>query len=566
MSHIIGIIGKNVEKYNKTASAIMQKPFFVCNDNNALILIENTNKNVCLSSSNNRIIGISGTPIVTNNNEYKLLSNEILDGYDCISHDEINRLNGHFCGFDYTPNLKIRLFNDLFAYKSLYYCLKDAELIFSSSLDYLARLSNNRELDMSNCGSLWLLQNNYSLNSPIKNISKLKPGEILEFDFNVLKSKRKEFYPSIDEMIKDEEVLEQLVKMLRIETDNSTKSIALSGGLDSRFLLALLISSDTKFKAFCLGNIEHPDNRIAKQICTDFAIEFENFNPNYQFDLNSIKKFASSTFLTFPISEYLQKKSYQNVFESVDIVFDGGIAEIARRGFFNNILLRFKKDINPANSKDLYKYFKYYHSDIFKNEINELLEQNAISDIEVQLNSLPEDLSPEHKLDLLALRVKLPNYAGIEQARLDEYGINITPFVQQDFLKLIFKVEVDQKKNAKIFKSTISKFAPNLKNYPLVKGDLSIPYSLPTIAGKILGKTKKKLNLSFDDSSKHLFVSKMKEYTYDTINSAWAKSDNMLDISKAQKIADDYYSRKTKSFWEMDWLITYLIYKESINI
>lgn len=566
MSHVIGILGKNAKIYNKAASALMHKPFFVCNSDFELIISEQNSKNIIFNKSEKRILCFSGVPIISSENKYSVMDSRSIDEIDKIDHDFINKLNGHFCGFEYQVGKSIRLFNDLFSYKSLYYCLKDSVLIFSDRLDYVSKISGNNELNHSNCGSLWLLQNNFSQNSPFANISKLKPAEIIEFDFKELKSSRKEFNPNTNDQIHPDEVLEQIIKMLRISTDSSTKSIALSGGLDSRFLMSILLNSKTGFSAFSLGNLSHPDNYVAKQICNDLNVEFKNYDPDYSFDLDDLKRFAGATFLTFPISEYLQKKSYESVFDTFDIIFDGGIAEIARRGFYNNLMLRYRSGIKPEDSINLLKNLKYYHADIFSSEVNSRLESSAISDIENQLKSLPQDLRFEDKLDLLALRVKLPNYAGIEQSRLDEYGINITPFVQVDFLKMIFQVQIEQKKNAKMFKNAISKYAPSLKEYPLVKGNLTIPYLLPTLAGKILGKTKKKLNLSFDDSSKHLFVSKMKEYTYDTINSAWAKSDNMMDRTKAQKIADEYYKGITKSFWEMDWLLTYLIFKESTNL
>jgi asparagine synthase (glutamine-hydrolysing) len=179
----------------------------------------------------------------------------------------IKEFNGIF-GFSLLDieNKKLYLARDRFGVKPVYYYHKNEKFVFSSEMKPILKIVENFELDMDAVNEYFILRYNPSPKTTIKEISKLYPGELLEYD---LKEKTLKRVLNINESLisnikidnsKSEaywvdalsQTLESAIEKQML-SDVEVGSF-LSGGVDSALITAIASKyTKTKIKTFCIG-------------------------------------------------------------------------------------------------------------------------------------------------------------------------------------------------------------------------------------------------------------------------------------------------------------------------
>ena len=181
--------------------------------------------------------------------------------------ESVKKFNGIF-GFSLLDIEKQRLYivRDRFGVKPLYYYHKNKEFIFSSEMKPILKLVSNFKLDMNAVNEYLVLRYNPSPKTMVQNISKVYPGEILEYDLkehtlnkcinindqliaNIKIDNNKSEAYWLDAI---SETLEQAVERQMIG-DVEVGSF-LSGGIDSALITAIASKyTKNKIKTFCIG-------------------------------------------------------------------------------------------------------------------------------------------------------------------------------------------------------------------------------------------------------------------------------------------------------------------------
>ena len=181
--------------------------------------------------------------------------------------ESVKKFNGIF-GFSLLDIEKQRLYivRDRFGVKPLYYYHKNKEFIFSSEMKPILKLVSNFKLDMNAVNEYLVLRYNPSPKTMVQNISKVYPGEILEYDLkehtlnkcinindqliaNIKIDNNKSEAYWVDAI---SETLEQAVERQMIG-DVEVGSF-LSGGIDSALITAIASKyTKNKIKTFCIG-------------------------------------------------------------------------------------------------------------------------------------------------------------------------------------------------------------------------------------------------------------------------------------------------------------------------
>jgi len=161
---------------------------------------------------------------------------------------------------------KIYIVRDRFGVKPLYYYHKEEELIFSSEMKPILKMVSNFKLDMNAVNEYLVLRYNPSPKTMVKDILKVYPGEILEYDLseytlNKITNINDTLIPNIQiDNNKSEsywidavsEKLEAAVERQMIG-DVEVGSF-LSGGIDSALITAIASKyTKNKIKTFCIG-------------------------------------------------------------------------------------------------------------------------------------------------------------------------------------------------------------------------------------------------------------------------------------------------------------------------
>jgi len=508
-------------------------------------------------------IGISaeGNKILNTDDWKIILSN---------STSNIAKLNGHFAAVSFDEN-KIILFNDTLGLREIYYFKNKNVIYFSTRLDFLSQLTKNCEPNIKTLSSSWLLTNHFGYGSLIKNIERLAPGgllEIVENNFSV--SNHNSYCPKFANSFDDHNVKSILEELTLLPSrENKNLSLALSGGMDSRVLLALLLINKATFSVHTFGDMQQPDAIIAKRISDSYQIQhsfFKNKIPQNKLLIDYLKNMVGQTLLTMPASETLHLKNHAAVYSQNKFIIDGGYGEILRREFLNKVLL-FDKEAGVQ--KDFAKLIPHLHSrraDIFKDEIVADMKINLIDELETACAALPDSMTigVEHWLDFFAIKLKCPNVNGPGQSAMDALAPGYMPFTQKILLDAGFLLSASLKKNGKIFKSILSGNKLNLTKFPLVKNQITYPYSSSSLFARFFVRIKKQLGNVYEDPTRVNMLNLLEEFFFDLISSTEFQSCELYDLKKTKKIVNGYYSGNKSYAYQLDWLLTFELWRQSL--
>ena len=181
--------------------------------------------------------------------------------------ESVKDFNGIF-GFSLLDieNQKLYIARDRFGVKPVYYYNKDEKFVFSSEMKPILKIVEKFELDMEAVNEYFTLRYNPSPKTTVKEIFKLYPGEVLEYN---LKEKSLKKILNINESLipnikidthKSEaywvdalsQTLESAIEKQML-SDVEVGSF-LSGGIDSALITAIASKyTKSKIKTFCIG-------------------------------------------------------------------------------------------------------------------------------------------------------------------------------------------------------------------------------------------------------------------------------------------------------------------------
>jgi hypothetical protein len=188
-------------------------------------------------------------------------------------------LDGHFVAIKWNDK-GINFFNDKLGLRELY-ILKGKDFItFSTRLDFFSFIDYKFKINFGELGAYWLLSFPIFYNSVFEGIIRLGPGgKGIITDGKVEKNNTHLVFDFSEETHPDEFISElENVTTFPLKEEKNI-SLGLSGGLDSRLLLEILMKSDHKsWQTHFFGAADHPDVKIAKQISIDKNIPYLNLN------------------------------------------------------------------------------------------------------------------------------------------------------------------------------------------------------------------------------------------------------------------------------------------------
>lgn len=481
-----------------------------------------------------------------------------------------NTLDGHFAIVKWGGG-GLKLFTDQLGLRNIYLSKKQDYCIFSTRLDWVARCTGSKEMDLKEFGSRWLMINQLSNNSFIKNVERLGQGGCATLSLGSCEIRNNLWHPT-NANISDESasslLQEYTVFGLR---DSNHISLALSGGLDSRVLLSLLLkSSFDNWSVHSFNLNTHPDRQIAVKIAKKENVKqllIDQHFPSPDKCIALLKEYIGQTMLAAPASGFLDLQFYSFLHNQGKKVIDGGSGEIARRRYLNALLLRGKRFLLNKDISKIIPLLRVYRAPIFNKESHHLM----MAGIEEQLNNhfktLPEvsEKNLENWLDLFAIRTRFPNFAGPEQSRSDSELVNHMPFIQPTFLRKIFHTPVRERKNGKMFRKIIKDNYPKLTRYPLVKDGVIYPYCFSTIPASIWTKVKRLLGRNYKDTQIELFLDQLSEYILDTVHSEGVKNYPLYDYPKLLQLVNAFYRGDKAVVDELNWWLAFDVWRQLLE-
>lgn len=514
---------------------------------------------------------VCGVGILTTETTTKLM--EFRDWQALLSNDKqvFDKIDGHYAILKFSK-AKIELFTDKAGLRDIYIFKSSNTYYFSTRVEWIANYVET-SIDFDVFSSRWLLFNQISRKSILKNITRIvagkyllvanESGRITYYNFVYKKDSNFDYF-----MFKD--TVENFIKAA-FDTEKKV-SLSLSGGLDSRVLLSfLMIQKNNNWNCHTFGNPLSPDSIVVKKISKGFKLYHTQYYSHQitQADaIEMVENYASRSLVINPVSVALQMRYYNELRNNDYVVIDGGFGEIWRREFFNKLLVFGKKHLLDGNVDSIIPYLILFKTDIFENDLNEKMRGSCVEQLHELFNEIPDiqKIGVSNWIDILAIITRLANYYSHEQSKTDEIILNYMPFAQPSLLNNILNVKPKSRKNAHLFRKIIHQNINELKKYPLAKNDVIYPYYLGSKLSRLYSITMKKFNRTFADTSRDLLFDTINDFIMDSFTSLDVRNCSFYDKKKIDFLAKEFRNGNKNVYSQIDWWLSFELFRKQIKL
>jgi hypothetical protein len=509
---------------------------------------------------------VAGVGLIEAGENYKILNVNDWDNFLSASQINMQKVNGHFVAIKYSDN-ELKFFTDELGLREIYIVKLTDGFGFTTRIDWL-KYFISPEIDLKEFGSRWLLQNQISKNSIIKNVNRLVYANAT-LKNNTLQVRKNEWLPDFNSPGNRKIFNHKLEKLLSV--DGKKISLSLSGGLDSRLLLSYLANNDSDlWETHTFGEPNHPDSKIASELLISLNRKNEIIDDELLSKdklIEQVKTYSVQSIVTNPTSSILNLRFYSRLAGQNKIIVDGGFGEIWRRAFANRLLLIGSNALLSKDSKTVSGFLRYNRADIFSEEALVEMEKGVIDQLDSLFEEIPDanQISPARWIDLFSVHSRLINYYAPEQARVDQHVNSFMPLAQKDILSLLFGINVIDKKNGKLFKQLIRQNSIQLTKYPLVKGNITHPFSSSSLGARIHSRVKYKLGLSYQSKQQIEFLKGLKEFIGDIVQASEVRNYEYYDKKKLERITSDFLTAENNYNSEIDWFLSFELFRQGIS-
>ncbi len=476
-------------------------------------------------------------------------------------------LDGHFVAIRWNEK-QCEIFSDQTGLRAAFFSHTKNSVVISTRLDWTAKATGNNEIDFHHFGPRWIAYNQITQTSIIKNIVRIPAGGkcMLTADSHSL------HHTPINPLEKKSEQSPETLLRAAIQPALSAEqrcSFGLSGGLDSRLFLALLLNQKNPFAVHTFGNVGEPDVDIALAIAKGENLVQRIYSSSKNISkppLSEIVQYAAEANLNDHVGTFLRLQHYRAMQKENLLMIDGSFAEFARRQLANRLYIRGRKALFKKDIDGIAQNFLFNRGDIFSRDTTQEMYYGYREQLRAVISEMPDihEIGLQNFVDLFTLRTRLPNNGGDEQARLDAMMQNYMPSVQPIYLRAVFQMPLEQKTNARWFRNMIRKLRPSLERYPLVKNNTTYPFWMNGIPATVWTKTKSIAGMVSIENPNKDFLFNFKEEIFDIIHSEKCKTYPYYNYSAIRTLAEQYYSGNSQHERALLWFVTFELWRRNI--
>jgi len=351
--------------------------------------------------------------------------------------------------------------------------------------------------------------------------------------------------------------------------DARSISLALSGGLDSRTLLALLMRDARQFGVHIFGDDADPDAEIATRIARDVGLREKRFPTRldaHDWAVASLIEYSAHANATAPASTVARLCAYPQLYADGLVSIDGFFGEIARRSYHKRVAAMGPSAMD-ARAAELLRFLSSPRPAIFNGDTMNRMREGFREDVEGMIAEFRSVAGRrlEDFLDLAAVRFRLPNFAGYEQARLDGQAVTYMPFAQPSALRGLLRLPLRDRRGDRAFRQAIRRYAPRLTAYPLVKGGVTYPFHLGPSLAWLWTAARRRLGNYYRDPAPAAYLRSIETFVRDTIRSHEVRTYSAYDYDAIQHAVESFYAGDDAFTGFVDWWLAFEMWRAGLS-
>ncbi|MCL5021563.1 MAG: hypothetical protein M1339_07910 [Bacteroidetes bacterium] len=492
---------------------------------------------------------------------------------------EVQPVDGHYVAVCWDAN-ELELFTDPLGLRRAYVADCGNFIVASTRLDWTASFLHSPELSIESLATGWTFINSFSDDSFVKGVIRIGPSGHATIKNGKIEHRWHHWEPQLRREHKPVSSLLTEATFLPFKEGRKI-TLGLSGGVDSRTLLALLLQTDrAAWQVHSLGNVGNPDIAVAKQLADvlgiPIRIRYDTLRePETAESISeSLREYSLQTEMSDSPFGYPRLSLFSEMSADGYWMIDGGYGELLRRSYGNRLLLSGKKAILSKDYKSLIPHFLLPRSPIFNTGMQSFLKQESEKQFEAALEELPPltkkgDLG--NWIDILHIRYRLKNFAGASQGLYDHYIPNYMPFALSTLISSYLNLSSRARSNNRINRRIVSRSSREVRRAPLISYGVPVPYWTirNLILSRSIGKFKRELGAGVNFQKRSFRIEaliKLNEFVHDRISSSAVRTFPHYAYDYLIDHIDNFYASPNESDAVIldDWL-TFDFWREQIS-
>jgi hypothetical protein len=478
---------------------------------------------------------------------------------------DLGNLDGHFVACRWRNDV-IEFFTDQFGLRTIFFARLGSGFVFSTKLHWLARITRHTTIDFGVFGPHWIGHNQLSSGSFLKDVSKLGPAGCARIKGDAITIQTRPWLPSMSHSEPDD-FAQHLLAITSPRMSNDI-SLGLSGGLDSRLLLSIMLHHGRRVKVHTFGPHDGADARIASRIAKNQSLRHMLFEePRFEKDIcwDTFRSFARDSMICESVMSALNVCPVGTLNSWCALMIDGGFGEISRRQYLNRLLLLGKRALVDRDPGRIMQFITLRRAMIFNHDTEELMKEGFQRQITSVFDEMPdpEHFGVENFIDLLAVRTRFPNWGGAEQARLDGIVMNYMPLAQPSLINCMFGLRLRHRKNGSLYKSIVKKYRPALARIPLAKSGVTYPFFMGLMGSHGLVRMKHVLFGNPSNSFAIAALRVVKENVFDLAHGSTVREYPPYNHGAILRTVEHFYKGEPEYAEQLAWWLAFELWRQS---
>lgn len=485
-------------------------------------------------------------------------------------HPDLSCIEGHYAALRWKGHV-LDCFTDVFGLRMVYFSRRGDTVMFSTRADWLSRLMGGTTINFREFGSHWMLFNQHSYASLLDGITRTGPKAVVRLSGSAFEMQHEE-WSLPDSPSREEELTAAVASILNIRLRDGQKfTVGVSGGIDSRVLLALALTQRREpLDMIVYGHPDEPDVVIARQIAGRIGLRQEYLHeeiPTAEECLRRLSEFVPGNYLTAPASSVIKLGYYSAMHSQHRFLLDGGMGEIVRRQYLKHLAILGKRKLLRKDAAGIVQFLEFGRAPVFTGEAVATMQEGILQETQRMLETMPDpsSVSTHDYVDLMAVRYRFPNFGGYEQCRIDGQVASISPYLQPSVVRFALGLPLRERRNGKLFRRLVRTHAPALARYPLVKGGTTVPFCLGSLTSTAWMRLQTRLRMHFVDPTPAAFLHTIEPFVQDIARSSSVRTYGAYDHTAILRLVDGFYRGQMELTRELDWWVAFEVWRTSLR-